>query len=107
MKHLLVSVIDFEIAGPYTLRVTFDDGQEHTIDFDPVLYGYYYEPLRKLELFNQVQPDPEVHTLVWPNEADFDPATLYNWHQGDGAELAKRAATWRAVKTYATVSVLA
>jgi hypothetical protein len=36
-----------------------------------------------------------VHTLVWPNGADFDPATLYNWDQGDGAELAQRAAQWR------------
>ena len=105
MKHLLVSVVDFEIVGPYTLCVTFDDGQERTIDFDQVLYGYYYGPLRQLEFFNQVQIDPEVHTLVWPNEADFDPATLYNWHQGDGAELAKRAATWREVSAHATVSL--
>jgi hypothetical protein len=30
-------------------------------------------------LFNQVQIDPEVHTLVWPNGADFDPATLHDW----------------------------
>ncbi|CUS03970.2 protein of unknown function [Candidatus Promineifilum breve] len=32
--------------------------------------------------------DPEIHTLVWPNDADFDPATLYCWNEGDGAELA-------------------
>ena len=104
MKHLLVNVVNFEIVGPYTLRVTFDDGQERTIDFEPVLYGHYYGPLRKLAFFNQVRLDPEVHTLVWPNEADFDPATLYNWHQGDGAELAKRTATWRAAKARFTVS---
>jgi hypothetical protein len=30
-------------------------------------------------LFNQVRIDPEVHTLVWPNGADFDPATLHDW----------------------------
>ena len=38
-----------------------------------------YSPLRDVALFNQVQLDPEVHTLVWPNGADFDPATLHDW----------------------------
>ena len=74
----MVSVVDFEIVGPYTLSVTFDDGTSQTIDFEPVLYGYYYSPLRDKKVFNQVRLDPEVHTLVWPNDADFDPATLYN-----------------------------
>lgn len=95
MDHLLIKVTDFEIIKPYTLRLTFEDGAERTINFEPVLYGHYYGPLRDLRLFNQVQIDPEIHTLVWPNGADFDPATLYNWPKGDGQELAKRAIRWR------------
>lgn len=35
--------------------------------------------LRDIQLFNSVAIDPEVHTLVWPNGADFDPATLDDW----------------------------
>lgn len=97
MKHLMVGVAEFEIVGPYSLRLTFDDRSECRIDFEPVLYGYYYGPLRDISLFNQVRIDPEVHTLVWPNGADFDPATLYNWHKGEGAELADKAAQWRAL----------
>ncbi|MCL5612100.1 MAG: DUF2442 domain-containing protein [Chloroflexi bacterium] len=31
------------------------------------------------KFFNQVEIDPEVHTLIWPNGADFDPATLHDW----------------------------
>jgi hypothetical protein len=34
-----------------------------------------------LKLFEQVAIDREVHTLVWPNGADFDPATLHDWPQ--------------------------
>ncbi len=34
---------------------------------------------REESVFNQVFIDPEVHTLVWPNGADFDPATLHDW----------------------------
>ena len=95
MNHALVNVTDFEIVGPYTLRITFEDGEERTINFESVLYGHYYGPLRDLTLFDEVSVDPEVHTLVWPNGADFDPATLYNWHQGEGAELERRAAHWQ------------
>lgn len=94
MIHLMVKVTDFEIVGDYELRIVFNDGREHSIDFEPVLYGHYYAPLRDLELFNQVELDAEIHTLVWPNGADFDPATLYRWHEGDGEELAKRAREW-------------
>ena len=92
MDHLLVKVTDLAISSDYTLRVRFDDDTEQVIDFEPVLHVYYYGPLRDLTLFNQVRLDPEVHTLVWPNDADFDPATLYHWHKGDGAELAARLA---------------
>jgi hypothetical protein len=94
MAHLMVNVTDFVIVGPYTLRITFSDGIVQTINFEPVLYGYYYAPLRDPDFFNRVRLDAEVSTLVWPNDADFDPATLYNWHQGDGAELAQRVAHW-------------
>jgi len=98
MEHSLVRVVGFSAIAPYTLRVVFEDGAEQTIDFEPVLYGYYYRPLRDLELFNQVRLDPEIHTLVWPNDADFDPATLYHWNEGDGAELAERAQQWERAK---------
>jgi len=95
MTHLMINVTDFVIVGPYTLRITFDNGGERTINFAPMLAGYYYAPLRALDFFNQVRLDPEVHTLVWPNGADFDPATLYHWDQEEGVELAQRAAYWR------------
>jgi hypothetical protein len=46
-----------------------------------------------LALFNQARIDPEVHTLVWPNGADFDPATLHDWPKHAEA-LATRARQW-------------
>ena len=79
MNHPIYRVRAFEIVEPYTLRVSFDGGSEQTIDFQPILAGELYGPLQDLSLFNQVQIDPEVHTLVWPNGADFDPATLHDW----------------------------
>jgi Protein of unknown function (DUF2442) len=79
MLHAIYRVTAFEIVGPYNLRVSFDDQTKQTIDFRPVLAGELYAPLRDLNLFNQVKLDPEAHTLVWPNGADFDPATLHDW----------------------------
>ena len=56
-----------------------DDRSEQVIDFRPVLSGELFGPLRDPALFCQVRLDPEVLTLVWPNGADFDPATLHDW----------------------------
>jgi len=93
MIHPIYRVNSFQIVAPYTLRVQFDDNTEQTIDFQPILAGDLYRPLRDLKIFNQVQIDPEVHTLVWPNGADFDPATLHDWPKHAEA-LATRARQW-------------
>lgn len=92
-RHPIYRVRSFEIVAPYTLGVEFDDGTRQIIDFRPVLAGDVYGPLRDVAFFNQVQIDPEVHTLVWSNGADFDPATLHDWPQ-HAQELAARAQQW-------------
>jgi hypothetical protein len=92
MEHPVHRVLGFEILRPHTLRAEFDDQTSQVIDFRPVLEGEIYGPLRDLRLFNRVRVDPEVHTLVWPNGADFDPATLHDWprHASAMEALAKR-----------------
>ena len=79
MEHPVYKIVKFEIVGPYTLKIVFDDAKEQIIDFRPVLVGTLYGPLLNEHLFQQVEIDPEIHTLVWPNGADFDPATLHDW----------------------------
>ena len=95
--HPIYRVVTFEIVAPYTLRVRFDDTSAQTINFEPVLAGELYAPLRDLKLFNQVSIDPEVHTLVWPNGADFDPATLHDWRSHE-QELGERARHWQTLQ---------
>lgn len=97
MNHTICRITDFEITGPYTLRVKFDDASEQIIDFRPVLVGELYGPLQEERLFNQVEIDPEVHTLVWPNGADFDPATLHDWSKYMD-EIKRLAKQWAKVK---------
>jgi hypothetical protein len=97
VKHSIHRVRSFESVSPYTLRIRFDDETERTINFEPILAGELYGPLRDLRLFNQVRIDSDVHTLVWPNGADFDPATLHDWpdYEREFQELARR---WASVK---------
>jgi hypothetical protein len=93
MDHPIYRVRTFQIMAPYILRVRFDDNTDQVIDFAPVLAGELYGPLRDLAVFDQVRIDPEVMTLVWPNGADFDPATLHDWHKFAQA-LAAQAQKW-------------
>ena len=95
MIHSLHRVTDFEVVGQYRLRVAFRDGMIREIDFEPILAGAIYGPLRDEKVFRQVRLDPEVHTLVWPNGADFDPATLHDWPELLPAMIA-RAKAWAA-----------
>ncbi|MBI3763346.1 MAG: DUF2442 domain-containing protein [Chloroflexi bacterium] len=93
MQHPIYRVRSFEIVAPYTLRMQFDDDTWQTVNFEPILAGELYGPLRDLSLFNQVRLDAEVHTLIWPNDADFDPATLHDWPEHVQALIA-RARQW-------------
>jgi len=96
MQHPIHKVKSFDSLGPYTLRIWFDDDTEQAIDFQPVLAGELYGPLRDQALFNQVRIDPEVHTLGWPNGADFDPTLLHDWPQHCEAFMG-RAQQWAEV----------
>ncbi len=95
MIHPIHRVVAFEIMAPHTLRVRFDDATEQVIDFKSMLAGKLYGPLLDVAIFNQVRIDREVHTLVWPNGADFDPATLHDWPRYE-ASLRARARQWEA-----------
>ena len=93
MVHPIYRVTRFEIVGPYTLTVRFEDGTEQVIDFEPVLRGELFGPLRDRTVFDAVVVDSEAGTLVWPNGADFDPATLHDWPRVRD-EFARRASSW-------------
>jgi len=93
LRHPVHAVVGFERIAPFTLRVRFEDGTSQVIDFRPVLVGEVFGPLAEPDFFDRVQLDEEAKTLVWPNGADFDPATLHDWPE-EGPRLAKRAQSW-------------
>ncbi len=72
-------IVAFEIISDYTINIAFEDGEERTIDFAPILYGPIFGQLRDRTLFDKVALDTDFGALVWPNGADIEPAVLYDW----------------------------
>ncbi len=95
-EHPIFYVEAFEIVGPHTLHIEFDDGSEQVVNLEPVLRGELLGPLHDLTIFNQVRLDPEIRNLVWPNDAAFDPETLRNWPRYKD-EFIRMAQSWEAV----------
>ena len=93
-NYELFDVTDFTIVANYTLRVGFDDGSAQIINFEPILYGPMFGPLRDLSLFNQVQLNYETGTLVWPTGADIDPTVLHDWPEHEQAIIKRRQAQY-------------
>lgn len=85
-----IDVVDFSSVGDYILKVRFDDGVERTIDFEPILLGPLFGPLRDLRLFRQARVDRDLGTIVWPTGADIDPGVLYNWPEHVDAIVQRR-----------------
>jgi len=82
-----------EAAGWYEQRAT-GLGSKFLSAVDQTL-----GPLKDLDVLNAVMISPEGYTLLWPNGADFDPATLHDWPEVE-AEFVQMAQSWgRRLKT--------
>jgi hypothetical protein len=66
--------------GEYRLELTFADGIQAELDFRNRVVGRggVFKPLEDDEFFRQVRVDPEIGSIVWPNDVDFDPDVLYS-----------------------------
>ncbi|MCB0161009.1 MAG: DUF2442 domain-containing protein, partial [Caldilineaceae bacterium] len=53
--HDLYRIEKCVVVGPYTLSLQFDDGLVRVINFEPILHGELFGPLRDQALFAQVR----------------------------------------------------
>jgi hypothetical protein len=71
-------LVDARVEDDHRVRVRFDDGLTAEVDLSYLLdYGGVFEPLRDIDYFRQLRADRDAGTIVWPNEADVAPETLY------------------------------
>ena len=62
----------------YKVHVRFEDGLTADVDLSYLLeYGGVFESLHDPQYFRALRADGEAGTIVWPNEADIAPETLY------------------------------
>ena len=71
-------VIKAEHVKKHTLHLVFSDGTEGEVDLASELEGEIFSPLSDIDFFKQFTVSPELHTVVWPNGADFAPEFLYD-----------------------------
>jgi hypothetical protein len=66
--------------GDYRLELTFADGVTGPIDLAAWIVGRggIFAPLENKEFFSQVSVNPDIGTIVWPNDVDLDPEVLYS-----------------------------
>jgi hypothetical protein len=70
-------VTDATHISDYKIRVRFEDGQVRLVDLAPHLDGPVFEPLKDPAYFRRFELNPDIDTIVWPNDADFSPDFLY------------------------------
>jgi hypothetical protein len=66
----------------FLVLLEFSNGEQKTIDLDPLLHGPVFEALRQdPKLFRAMHVDENLGTVVWDNGADMDPDVLYGSHR--------------------------
>jgi hypothetical protein len=71
-------LIEARRIAEFTLWLRFSDGVEGEINLRAELYGPMFELLKDVDAFRAFALHPALHTLVWPNEADFSPEFLHD-----------------------------
>jgi hypothetical protein len=82
---MMIRVIECRYISGYTVWLRFSDGVEGKINLEKELEGEVFEPLRDLEVFRSLTLHPDLHTIVWPNGADFAPEFLHDRVQAAAA----------------------
>ena len=73
----MVRLVEARYVRDYVIWLRFSDGLAGEVDLRDELDGPVFEPLRDIDFFQSVRLHPELHTIVWPNGADFAPEFLH------------------------------
>jgi hypothetical protein len=78
---MIIHISEARVVGQHSLELAFNNGVRKRVNLRRELYGPVFEPLRDPARFAEVRLDPDLHTVVWPNGADFAPEFLLTYEQ--------------------------
>ena len=74
----MVRLEEARYVRDFVLWLRFTNGVEGEVDLRGELTGPVFEPLRDVQTFRSFQVHPDLHTVTWPNGADFAPEFLHS-----------------------------
>ena len=75
---MIPRLIEATYVHHFVLHIRFSDGTEGEVDLEQELDGEVFRPLKDPAYFKQFTVNAELHTVTWPNGADFAPEFLYD-----------------------------
>lgn len=76
-KNRVPRVVSARVCGPFSVLVVFDDGVSKRLNLRRCLRGPMFRAFRTPAGFARLRVDHEVGTIVWSEQADIAPETLY------------------------------
>jgi hypothetical protein len=73
---MMIRIEKARYVSDYKLWLRFSDGAEGEVDLQNQLGGEVFEPLKDTQTFKNFILDSDLHTVTWPNGADFAPEFL-------------------------------
>ncbi len=75
---MLYDVTNAEYIGQYKLKIEFENGRIGIVDFSDYLQrGGVFEKFKDLNFFRNYTVSKDLGTIVWGDEVDIAPETLY------------------------------
>jgi len=75
---MIPKIVEAAFVRDFIIHIRFADGVEGDVDLEQELDGPIFEPLKVPKFFREFRLDNELHTIEWPNGADFAPEFLYD-----------------------------
>lgn len=75
---MLCDIINAEYVSGYKLKVMFEDNKQGIVDFSNYTEkGGVFDKFRDINFFKNFCVSSELGTIVWNNEIDIAPETIY------------------------------